>query len=227
MIVAATFLEGLLSFVNPCVLPMLPVYLIYLAGDVSTLEAKQALRQRMINTCGFVLGFTLLFVAMGATATALGVFLRQYQRIIERIAGALLILFGLQMAIQFRIPLLHREKRVQANTKNLHFFSSMVFGAAFSLGWLPCSGPLLGSALLKAGTLSNVWEGMALLFVYAMGLGLPFLLLSVFYEKCQPLLNFFKKHIRAVQIFAGVLLIAIGLAMVTGLYMYYASWFRW
>ena len=222
-----TLLEGFSSFLTPCVLPLLPVYLIYLAGDSAGSEGRAVIRKRFINTLGFVLGFTLLFMLLGALAGLLGRFLQRYQSWLRIGGGLVLILFGLQMLGVFRIGFLSQEKRMEVQTKDLHFFSSMLFGAAFSVGWSPCMGPFLGAALLKASTSGSVLEGMGLLFVYSVGLGIPFIVLSLLYEKLRGVLNFFKRHMQVIQRIAGGLLILVGLAMVFNLMGYYMRLFNW
>ncbi len=216
-----------MAFLSPCVLPMLPVYLIYLAGDAEESQQTGALRRRFINTVGFVLGFTILFVGMGATAGVIGRFLQAHRMMLQRIGGAILVVLGLHMTGLIRIGWLDQEKRMQTKqTKGLRFFSSMLFGFAFSLGWTPCTGPFLGAALFKAGAAEGVWMGMALLFAYSMGLGIPFILLSLLYEKCKSLLAFFRRHMRTVQVLAGILLIVVGLAMLFDWIGYYQRLFN-
>lgn len=220
------FFEGIAAFVSPCILPMLPVYLIYLAGDQNDLHTSHKLRHRMKNTCGFVLGFTVLFVLMGAGATVIGSIFQSHKLLIQRISGAIMIIFGLHYAGVLKIGFLNQARRIEVSTDKLHFFSAVLFGAAFSLGWTPCLGTFLGSALVLAGNAQTVWKGMFLLFMFALGLGIPFLVVSVLYEKITPLLNFMKSHSKTVSVVSGVLLVMVGIALLFGVFGYYAGLFN-
>lgn len=219
-----TFLEGLASFLSPCILPTLPVYLVYLSGGDDVPEQGR-IRRRMTLTVAFVLGFTLLFIALGAGATFIGTLLRAHQTLLRRIGGIVMIVFGLHYMGAIRIAFLHRDVHARMKGEGLGFFSAMLFGAAFSLGWSACTGPMLGSALLLAGQSQVLWRGMALLFFYAMGLGVPFLLVALLYEKLRGVLSFFKRHGRAVSIVSGTMLIVFGLAMLFDVFGYFTALF--
>ncbi len=219
-----TFLEGLASFLSPCILPTLPVYLVYLSGGEEG-DAPGKLGRRVVLTIAFVLGFTLLFMALGAGATALGSLLKAHETLLRRIGGAVLVVFGLHYMGALQIGFLNRDVHARMSGEGLRFFSAMLFGAAFSLGWSACTGPMLGAALLLAGQTQVLWKGMALLFFYAMGLGLPFLIVALLYEKLRGVLRFFKRHARAVSIASGVMLILFGLAMLFDVFGYYSALF--
>lgn len=217
----ALFFEGFLTFVSPCILPMLPVYLIYLSGEKTEGRGLRRIR----NAFAFVLGFTVIFVLLGLGASAVGRFLQDHMIWLQRIGGVVLILFGLNFLGVLKIGFLNREVKAEYQVKNGGFFSSMVFGAAFSLGWGPCSGPLLGAALLTASQATTIWMGALMLFIYSMGLGLPFILVALFMDRLKGVLGWFKAHQRGIQIFSGVLLIVVGIAFLTDLYNLYLSLF--
>lgn len=217
------FVEGIAAFVSPCILPMLPVYLIYLAGDDQT----NGITKRMMNSIGFVLGFTCIFVLLGMSATALGKGLIRYQHILRRAAGIILILFGLNYMGVFRIGFLNREKRVEYQAKKTpNFISAMLFGAVFSFGWTPCMGPLLGMAMFLAGNQNTLWQGAFMLFVFSMGLGIPFLFTAFFYEKLKGVMRWIKRHHIAIQRISGAILIVVGLAFLFDFFSYYAALFN-
>lgn len=221
-----TFLEGLAAFVSPCILPTLPVYLVYLTGgDYPEDDQKSRWRRRVIHTLAFILGFTLLFVAMGAGATAIGKLLQRHQALLDKIGGIVLVIFGLHYMGAIKIPLLNRHIKAEYNPEGMRFFSAMLFGAAFSLGWSACTGPMLGAALLQASGTRSIWKGMAMLFTYSMGLGIPFFLLALLYEKMRGVLNFLKRNAQVISIISGCLLILTGIAMFFGLIAYFNALF--
>lgn len=214
------FLEGLLAFVSPCILPMLPIYLVYLAGQ----EGKQS-RTLVLNTVAFILGFTLVFVAMGATASGIGQLLNDYRLWVQRISGVIIILFGLHYIGLLRFRALYQDTRHNMNVNNLTVVSSFLFGFAFSFGWTPCIGPLLGSALMLAASQETIWHGVALLFVFSMGLGVPFLLSALLMNKLKGMFDWIKRHFRMISMISGVLLIIMGVALVLDVFVYWAALF--
>ncbi|OAT79407.1 cytochrome c biogenesis CcdA family protein [Desulfotomaculum copahuensis] len=214
------FLAGLVSFLSPCVLPLIPTYLAYLtgvsAGELTVREAIRSRRAVTINALFFVLGFTLVFVAFGLSASALGKFFIRYQVLLRQISGALLIIFGLHLAGIFQLNWLLREKRVHFVSPAPGLFNSLLMGMAFSAGWTPCTGPVLASILLLAGNSDSLWSGAFLLAVYSLGLGLPFLLAAFSLgwlvqglRRRAALLNLFTR-------IGGWLLIIAGILMLTG-----------
>ena len=205
-----SFLEGVITFLSPCLLPMLPIYLSYFAGG----EA-QSLRKTVTNALGFVLGFTVLFVAMGALAGTLGSFVRQYQTAVNLVCGLVVIFFGLNFLGVFRINLF-RGGQGRVETRELGFLSSALFGVVFSVGWTPCVGAFLGSALMLASQRGHVLEGMAMLLVYSLGLGVPFLLSAVLLDYLKTAFDWIKRHYRIINLVCGGFLILVGVLMATG-----------
>lgn len=211
-------LDGLMAFVSPCILPMLPIYVMYFAGD-----GQGSLKKRLINTLGFILGFTVIFVAMGAAASSLGSLLIKNQRLLTRLSGAVIIVFGLNYLGVLKFTL--GGGSVKADVKNLTFAKSLVFGMAFTFGWTPCLTAFLGSALMLASRSETLFEGMLLLFCFSMGLAIPFLLTSLALRQATALFAFLKRNMRVIKIVSGVVLIAIGALMLFDLFGYYASFF--
>lgn len=206
-----SFLEGIITFISPCLLPMLPIYLSYFAGGGEG-GTKKALR----GALGFVLGFTIVFVALGALAGTVGSFLSRHRTAVDIVTGAIVIFFGLNFLGVFKLNLFRGSQR-NVNTTNLNFFSAVLFGIVFSLGWTPCVGAFLGSALLLASQQGHVLAGMGMLLAYSLGLGVPFLLSAILIDKLKGAFTFIKRHYTVINIICGVLLIVLGLAMATGL----------
>ena len=216
---SAALVAGLLSFFSPCILPLIPAYFTFITGlslDELTGAQSRQIRARVIGaTVSYVLGFSLVFVLMGASASFIGGAIFQYRDGIRVIGGILIILFGIHMTGLIRFRPLEFERRLQVQKKPLHILGTFFVGMAFGAGWSPCIGPLLGSILIVAGNQETVTAGMGLLSVYAAGLAIPFLVLSVF---VSSLLGFIKKaswSIRYINITAGVLLLILGLLLVT------------
>ena len=203
------FMEGILTFISPCLLPMLPVYISYFAGG------EQNSKKTLGNALGFILGFTLLFTAMGALAGTLGSFLAKYQTAVNLVSGLVVIFFGLNFMGVIRLNLFKGSARMQ--TGNLGFFSSLVFGMVFSVGWTPCVGAFLGSALMLASQQGHVLEGTVMLAAYSLGLGIPFFLSAILLDQLKSAFNFIKRHYAVINRICGALLILIGLLMATGM----------
>ena len=203
------FLEGIITFISPCLLPMLPIYISYFAGG-----GERTLKRTMLGSAGFVTGFTVVFVAMGALAGTLGSFLKEYQTTVNLISGLIVIVFGLNFMGVLKLNLF--RGRLQAQVEPNGFFSSVLFGMVFSIGWTPCVGAFLGSALMLASQQGHVLEGMAMLFVYSLGLGIPFLLSAVLIDYLKSAFNWIKVNYRTINIISGVFLIFVGLLMTTG-----------
>ena len=202
------FMEGILTFISPCLLPMLPVYLSYFAGG------EQNSRKTLRNALGFILGFSLLFTAMGALAGTLGSFLTNYQTAVNIVSGLVVIFFGLNFMGVIRLNLFKGSARMQ--TGNLGFFSSLVFGMVFSVGWTPCVGAFLGSALMLASQQGHVLEGTVMLAMYSLGLGIPFFLSAILLDQLKGAFHFIKRHYAVINRICGGLLILIGILMATG-----------
>jgi cytochrome c-type biogenesis protein len=215
----AAFAAGFLSFISPCVLPLIPGYISFISG--MTLEEMQgqsdpasasSSRQRvLLASIAFVMGFTVVFVIMGASATAIGKFVKEYAPIIAKIAGTLLVIFGLHMMGVFRIRLLENDTRVHTNRKPAGPLGAFVVGTAFAFAWTPCIGPILGGILTMAASRDSVGEGMQMLAAYSLGLGIPFLLTSVAINQFFTAAARIRKHYRTIEIVSGVLLILVGL----------------
>lgn len=220
--IPVAFGAGLISFLSPCVLPLVPGYLSFVSGVniASVKQDEHAIDGRrgavMLAALCFVLGFTAVFVALGATATAVGEFLLAHLPLLGKVAGAVLIAFGLNMLGVFKIAALYRESRFQVRQKPLGVLGAFVVGAAFAFGWTPCIGPILSGILALAGTQETMGQGMGLLASYSAGLGVPFLLAAFGIERFYRFFDAFKAHLRKVEIASGVLLIAVGVLMATG-----------
>lgn len=209
-----TFLEGIIAFISPCFLPMLPIYLSYFAGQDLEDNKYGALK----NALGFVLGFTAIFTLLGAFAGSVGMFLRSYQTIVNIIGGIIVILFGLNFMGTINIPFLNRTVSHQgAQKKELRFTSSILFGVVFAVGWSPCMGAFLGSALMLAASSGTVIKGVLLLLTFSLGLGVPFILSGVLIDKLKNAFDFIKRHYKIINTVSGILLIIIGILMMTGL----------
>ena len=215
----AAFAAGLLSFFSPCVLPLVPAYFTFITGfSLEELNAGGAAvrKQVVLATLAYVLGFSLVFVLLGAAVSSLGGFLNDSREWLRMGGGVLVILFGLHFLGLFRISGLEFEKRVTVSRKPLHLFGVFLVGMAFGAGWSPCIGPMLGTILVLAGNQDTVAKGMGLLAVYSAGLALPFIVISLF---IHTMLNFLKKARRVlpyVNKVAGVLLVIVGILLLTG-----------
>ena len=205
------FLEGIITFISPCLLPMLPIYITYFAGGGERSGCKT-----FCNACGFVLGFTLIFTAMGALAGTLGSFLSAHQTALNLLSGAIVILFGLHYLGVLKVNLFRSSGR-SMEYRDLGFFSAVLFGAVFAFGWTPCVGAFLGSALMLASQQGRVLEGMLMLLVYSLGLGIPFLISAVLIDQLKSAFQWIKQHYQTINTVCGCLLILVGLLMATGL----------
>ena len=205
-----SFLEGIITFISPCLLPMLPIYISHFAGG-----GEQSLKKTLTGAAGFVLGFTLVFTAMGALAGTVGGFLREYQTAVNIVSGLVVIFFGLNFLGVFKVTLFRGSSRM-AGTGGTGFFSSALFGVVFSIGWTPCVGAFLGSALMLASQQGHVAEGMLMLLVYSLGLGIPFLLSAALIGYLKSTFDWIKNHYRIINLISGGLLVLIGLLMATG-----------
>jgi cytochrome c-type biogenesis protein len=218
---AAAFGAGLLSFISPCVLPLIPGYLSFVSG-VSLDEmrdgtaASASRRQVLITSLAFVLGFSLVFIALGASATAIGRFLFDRLPLLGKIAGVVIVIFGLHTMGVFRIGVLEREKRMHASRKPAGPFGAVLVGIAFAFGWTPCIGPILAGILAVAASRETVSEGVLLLAIYSAGLGIPFLLTSVAINRFFAVTSKIRKHYHTIELASGGLLVAIGVLIFTG-----------
>ncbi len=206
-----SFLEGIITFISPCLLPMLPVYVSYFAGGTER-NTKKTLK----NALGFVLGFTVVFVIMGALAGSLGSFLSKYQVAVNIVTGIVVIFFGLSFLGLFKLNIFKGMSN-NAKTDNLGFFSSLIFGVVFSIGWTPCVGAFLGSALMLASSQGQVLKGVIMLLLYSLGLGIPFIVSAVLIDKLKSTFNFIKRNYRVINFICGCILILVGILMMSGL----------
>lgn len=206
-----SFLEGVITFISPCLLPMLPIYLSYFAGG-----GERTTKKTVSNALGFVLGFTIVFVAMGALAGAIGSFLTKYQTAVNVVSGLVVIFFGLTYLDIIKINIFKGMKK-DVDKSNLGFFTSVVFGIIFSVGWTPCVGAFLGSALMLAGQQGQAVVGMIMLLCYSLGLGVPFVASAVIIDKLKSTFDFIKRNYKIINTICGILLIIVGVAMATGM----------
>jgi cytochrome c-type biogenesis protein len=226
--VLVAFSAGLFSFLSPCVLPLFPSYVSFITGmSVSDLTADlsgAARRRVMLHALAFVLGFSLVFVALGASFSAAGQFLLDYRNLIRRVGGALIVLFGLYIAGVFKLAAMGRTMQFQLREKPAGYLGSLIVGITFAIGWTPCVGPILGAILSLAGTSETVQRGIGLLIAYSAGLGVPFLLSAV---ALGAFLKFFKRYrplIPVMERAAGVILVVVGVLVFTNYYVVLNSW---
>jgi cytochrome c-type biogenesis protein len=223
--VLVAFAAGLLSFLSPCVLPLVPSYIGFLTG-MTLPEMTGRRRNAFIHALLFVGGFALVFILLGASATALGRALNYYQVWLQRVGGALIILFGLLCLGLFKVPLLTQERRLHLERKPVGYLGSVLVGMAFAAGWTPCIGPVLGGILGLAATSTDVSRGMLLLAVYSAGLALPFLIAAVAVESFLDWFQRFRRYLPWVMRISGVLLIVVGVLLVTGEFTRLAGWLQ-
>ena len=205
-----SFLEGIITFVSPCLLPMIPIYVSYFAGG-----GERSRKKTFLGALGFVLGFTAVFMTLGALAGTIGSFLKQYQTAVNIISGLVVIFFGLNFLDVLKLNLF-RGMTKTVRTDNMGFFSSMLFGMIFSIGWTPCVGAFLGSALMLASQQGHVLEGILMLLAYSIGLGIPFTLSAVLIDYLKTTFDFIKKHYQIINLISGIFLVLIGVLMATG-----------
>ena len=223
---AVALVAGFISFLSPCVLPIVPPYLAYMSGvSLSDMENVARGRQRaVISALFFVLGLSTVFLILGFTASAFGAFFLQNQTLFAQVSGVVVIIFGLHFLNVFRIPFLDQEARLDVGDRGGSSFGAYVLGLAFAFGWTPCIGPQLGAILSLAASEASVARGTVLLGVYAVGLGVPFLLVAMFITRAMGVMNRIKRHMALIERIMGVLLIAVGLALVTGAFTWFSFW---
>lgn len=207
------FLEGIITFISPCILPMIPIYISYFMG------AKANRKSHAIkNAVAFVCGFTVIFTLLGAAAGSIGVFFSAHMTVVNVISGIVMVIFGLNYLGLFKIRFLNGTYKVNSklNFNDLNVISSIVFGVVFGIGWTPCVGPFLGSALMIASNSDHIMQGALMLFVYSLGLGIPFILSALLIHMLTGAFDFIKRHYGVVKMISGILLILIGLMMMTG-----------
>jgi len=216
-------LAGILSFLSPCVLPIVPPYLAYMTG-VSVGGLKSRERSAVVPALFFVLGLSTVFLLMGMAASAFGRLFLQWQDWLARGAGGVVIILGLHFLHVIRIPILDTEARLDTGDRGGSTFGAYVLGLAFAFGWTPCIGPQLGMILSLAATGGEAGRGASLLAIYALGLGIPFLLSAIFINRAMGVMNRIKPHLKLIERVMGVLLVVVGLALLTGAFPVFAYW---
>jgi len=219
-------IAGIFSFLSPCVLPIVPPYLAYMGGvSINDMSSQSSARRRaVVAALFFVLGLSTVFILLGFTASAFGMFFLQNQLLFAKISGVVIIVFGLHFVGLFRIPFLDQEARLDAGDKGGSSFGAYVLGLAFAFGWTPCIGPQLGAILSLAASEASVSRGTLLLGVYAAGLGIPFLLAAMFITRAMTLMNRIKPHMKLIERIMGGLLVLVGLALLTGAFTTFSFW---
>lgn len=216
---------GLLSFLSPCVLPLVPSYLSFVTGmTLDDLQEGGDRRAIMTHSILFVSGFTLVFLLLGASASFLGQFFRLYEVWLARVGGVVILVFGLHLLGIFRIAPLLRERRVHLSDKPAGHVGTLAVGAAFGAGWTPCIGPVLGAILTLAGTSETVWQGTGLLLAYSLGLAIPFLLAALALDRFLATFKRFRTWIPVLEKASGALLVVLGLLLLTGRFTLLAAW---
>jgi cytochrome c-type biogenesis protein len=228
--IAVAFFAGLVSFLSPCVLPLVPGYISIVSGSsLDQLKARDKdaslLRTVLLSSVMFIVGFSITFILLGASATWLGEVLVSRRYLLDKIAGLVLIVFGIHVLGIVKINALYQDKRFHNVEKPRGVVGAFVLGLAFAFGWTPCLGPILAGILTIASTKQTVTDGMLLLGVYSAGLGIPFLLTSLALNQFLSFYGRFKKHFHAVEMVSGALVIAVGVLMITGNLTRLASWF--
>lgn len=209
------FLEGIITFISPCILPMLPLYISYFANG------ENNRRKTVCNALGFILGFTIVFVLLGAFAGVLGGFLKQYETVVNIITGGIVVVLGLNFTGLIRIDFLNDAKRLQVEIRNIHFATSVLFGMVFAIGYTPCVGAFLGSALMMASRQGTLVEGVLMLVIYSAGLGIPFLISALLIDRLKATFQVIKSHYRVINLVSGVFLVVLGVLMMTGAFGYF------
>ena len=204
-----TFLEGIVSFISPCLLPMVPIYISYFIGEDNNNNNKA-----ISNSIGFVLGFTIIFLILSIFASQLGTLLSNNIRYIKIIFGIVIILFGLNYMEILKIELLNRSSVKKIDTNNFNFFKSILFGILFSISWTPCIGTFLSSALLLIAREQDIIKGIMMMILYSIGLGLPFIISAILIERLKNVFDFIKKHYNVIKKISGVILIIAGIYMI-------------
>ncbi len=223
---AIAMFAGLLSFLSPCVLPIVPPYLAYMGGvSVGDMEEEQAARRRVLTTAFFfVMGLSTVFIFLGMAFSVLGRAFLQYQDYFIYGAGIVVVVFGLHFLGVFRIGFLQQEARLDAGDRGGSSFGAYILGLAFAFGWTPCIGPILGAILSLAASEADVLRGSTLLAFYALGLGIPFLLVAAFFPRLKGTMNWMKRHMNVIEKVSGALLVTVGVLMLTGQFTAFSYW---
>ncbi len=225
------FAAGFLSFISPCVLPIVPGYLSFISGvSIDQMKEKKSasVRKVFVSSLFFVMGFSVVFITLGASATAVSAFLRDYMQIIAKVAGVLIIILGIHFIGLYKIKWLNYEKRFQVRSERMSLLGSFAMGFAFAFGWTPCIGPILAGILAIAATEETVWRGILLLAFYSAGLAIPFLVTSLAFNLFVSFSGVIKRYFRVVEIVGGIFLLAVGILIFTGSLGYLSALFsKW
>lgn len=205
------FLEGIITFISPCILPMLPIYISYFIGS-----EQKSKKSALINSIGFVIGFSIIFTILGIGASIFGIFIKQYINIFNFLGGGILIIFGLSYMDIIKIGFLQRQFKIKYTVKYFSFGKSLIFGFIFAIGWTPCVGTFLGSALMIASQSNHMIEGFIMLLVYSLGLGIPFIISALLVDSLKSTFDFIKRNYKVINNISGIFLIVIGVFMMTG-----------
>ncbi len=221
-------IAGVISFLSPCVLPIVPPYLAYMGGIsmADMTDKKVSNKPAIFAAVFFVLGLSTVFIFLGFAASAFGRVFLQYQDITGRVAGGVIIIFGLHFLGLFRLPFLQREMRLDAGDRGGSAVGAYILGLAFAFGWTPCIGPILGTILSLAAQEASIARGTVLLGTYAIGLGLPFILAAIFINRAITVMNRFKRHMGLIEKLMGGLLVLVGLMLVTGAFTSFSFWLQ-
>lgn len=214
------FLEGIITFISPCILPMLPLYISYFANG------ENNKRKTLVNALGFILGFTIVFVLLGAFAGVLGGLLKRYETIVNLVTGAIVVLLGLNFTGLIKIGFLNGTRKLNVQIQNIHFLTSVLFGMIFAIGYTPCVGAFLGSALMMASRQGTMGEGILMLVIYSAGLGIPFLISAMLIDRLKATFRVIKSHYRVINLVSGIFLIVLGILMMTGTFGYFLRMLR-
>lgn len=215
-----SFLEGIITFISPCLLPMLPIYISYFANGEN--NRKRTLK----NVFGFVIGFTVVFVTLGAFAGGIGGLLQKYKTVVNIVTGLVVITLGLNFIGLINIKMLNGIRKPQVEIRNTGFLASILFGIVFSIGWTPCVGAFLGSALMMASQNGTMVEGILMLIMYSAGLAIPFIFSALLIDRLKGTFDVIKRHYRMINIISGMLLIIVGILMMSGMMGYFLSLFQ-
>jgi len=208
------FLEGIITFISPCILPLLPLYVSYFAGGN---EGKDESKYNtLINSLGFVLGFTIVFTLLGTLAGTFGNFIKEQSTVINFLGGFILVLFGVNYMGILKISFLERSLKMKSEIKTFKFLSAIIFGMIFAIGWTPCVGTFLGAALMIAVNSQDILKGTIMLLIYSIGLGIPFVICALLIDKLKETFNFIKRNYKVINIISGIILVIIGISIMTG-----------
>jgi len=219
--ILVAFSAGLISFLSPCILPLIPSYMAFITGvsieELSSQESLRQVRKKVVfNSIAFILGFSIIFIALGASATFIGKFLSDNIRWFEIVGGAIVIILGLHFTGILRIKFLDREKSIHLKKKPLGYLGTLLVGMAFGTGWTPCVGPILGGILTLAATTQDLFKGILMLALYSLGLGIPFFISGIILHKFFEYFKVIRKYFKVIQIAGGGLLIAVGVMLILG-----------